>query len=281
MTKLKKYAVLWASACVILSGCSGNQAQGTTFQETETQETAVKETTDQEAADTAAKAEKEAEDGSEESGRGKKQREAGEGQPDRDRGNNAADGENKQGNRAGGPGGGRTAVETDPNVLAVIEEGSEKFTQLTFKDEETGISLEYSLYVPEDYDENEKYPFIMFIPDSSGAGKSAKEIVEQYYGADIWVSEEEQEKHKSFVLVPAFSEVVVDDDWNTSDQIETAVKLVNALTEEYSIDTDRMYTTGQSMGCMTSLYLCSTHPELFTAYLFVSGQWDISNRTGV
>ena len=67
----------------------------------------------------------------------------------------------------------------------------------------------------------------MFIPDSSGAGKSAKEIVEQYYGADIWVSADEQAKHESFVLVPAFSEVVVDDDWNTSEQIDTAVRLIN------------------------------------------------------
>lgn len=186
-----------------------------------------------------------------------------------------------QGNRAGGQGGGQTAVETDPEVLAVIKEGAEKFTQLTFEDKETGISLEYSLYIPEDYDENETYPLIMFIPDSSGAGKSAKEIVEQYYGADIWVSEEEQAKHKSFVLVPAFSEVVVDDDWNTSEQIEAAVRLIQSITDTYSVDTDRLYTTGQSMGCMTSLYLNSKYPDLFAASLFVSGQWDISVLKGL
>lgn len=185
------------------------------------------------------------------------------------------------GNHVGMPGGGQTAKETDPAVLAVIEEGSEKFEQFTFNDEETGIALEYSLYIPEDYDENEKYPFIMYIPDSSGASKSAKEIVEQYYGADIWVSAEEQAKHKSFVLVPAYSEVVVDDDWNTSEQIEVTVRLINYLTETYSIDTDRLYTTGQSMGCMTSLYLNSKYPDLFAASLFVSGQWDISVLKGL
>jgi predicted peptidase len=69
---------------------------------------------------------------------------------------------------------------------------------------------------------------------------------------------------------------VVDDNWNTSDQIETAVSLINSLAEEYSIDTNRLYTTGQSMGCMTSLYLNSKYPDLFAASLFVSGQWDIS-----
>ncbi|NCB91645.1 MAG: hypothetical protein EOM40_03610 [Clostridia bacterium] len=33
----------------------------------------------------------------------------------------------------------------------------------------------------------------MYIPDSTGAGKSAAEIVGEYYGADIWVTEEEQD----------------------------------------------------------------------------------------
>lgn len=193
------------------------------------------------------------------------------------------EGEGRNGNRAGGQGGGRMAAETDPDVLAVIAEGADKFTQLTFDDPESDITLEYNLYIPEGYDENtdEHYPMIMYIPDSSGAGKSAKEIVEQYYGADIWVSEEEQAKHKAFVLVPAFSEVVVDDDWNTSEQIETAVRLIHQLTADYRIDTNRLYTTGQSMGCMTSLYLNSKYPDLFAASLFVSGQWDISVLKGL
>lgn len=187
-------------------------------------------------------------------------------------------GEHGMGNgiTTGAQGDRRPNVESDPYIVSVINEGAEKFTQFIFEDEKTGVSLEYSLYIPKDYDENESYPMLMYIPDASGASKSAKELVEQYYGADIWVTDEEQAKHKSFVLVPAFSEVVVDDNWNTSQQIEAAVNLINYLTENYSIDTDRLYTTGQSMGCMTSLYLNSKYPELFAASLFVSGQWDIS-----
>ncbi len=184
--------------------------------------------------------------------------------------------DHRNGDRGGrGDMGGGSAAETDPEILAALSEGSSKFEQFSFTDD-AGITLEYSLYIPANYDENEKYPMIMFIPDASGSGKSAKEIVEQYYGASVWATEEEQSKHKAFVLVPAFSGTVVDDNWNTSDQIETAVNLINHLTESYSIDTDRLYTTGQSMGCMTSLYLNSKYPDMFAASLFVSGQWDIS-----
>ena len=66
-----------------------------------------------------------------------------------------------------------------------------------------------------------------------------------------------------------------------SEQIETAVRLIESLVDTYSIDTDRLYTTGQSMGCMTSLYLNSKYPDLFAASLFVSGQWDITVLKGL
>ena len=174
----------------------------------------------------------------------------------------------------GGPGG--MHMETDPEISAVLDAAAPNFEQFTFEDSETGDTLEYSLFIPDGYSPEESYPLIMFIPDATGAGMSASELPGRYYGAAVWATEEDQEKHPSFVLVPAFTETVVDDDWNTSGQIETAVHLIQSLTEEYSIDVNRLYTTGQSMGCMTSLYLNSTYPDLFAASLFVSGQWDVS-----
>lgn len=166
--------------------------------------------------------------------------------------------------------------ESDPAIVALMQENAPKFVQETYYDSQTGITLAYSLYVPKDYDETQTYPMLMYIPDASAGGKSAKDIVEQYFGADIWVTDSEQAKHPSFVLVPAFSEVVVDDNFTTSKQIDAAVNLLNYLTKKYSINTNRLYTTGQSMGCMTSLYLNSKYPDLFAASMFVSGQWDIS-----
>ena len=164
----------------------------------------------------------------------------------------------------------------DSETILVINESSAKFQQFTYNDTATGNELEYSLFIPENYDSAKKYPLIMFIPDATGSDQSAKEIVSSYYGACIWATEEEQSKHESFVLVPAFNDKVVDDNWSTSDQIDAAVNLIDYLQNEYSIDSNRLYTTGQSMGCMTSLYINSQYPDLFAASLYVSGQWDIS-----
>ena len=191
----------------------------------------------------------------------------------------------QRGNQGGfggeGQRGGANMQSNEPEIQMVIDENSAKFNQLTFSDEKTGISLEYSLYVPENYDASTSYPLIMYIPDSTGAGKSAKEIVEQYYGANVWVTDADQKEHPSFVLVPAFSETVVDDSWKVSEQVETAVNLIENLKEQYNIDANRLYTTGQSMGCMTSLYLNSKYPDMFAACMFVSGQWEISALKGM
>lgn len=89
------------------------------------------------------------------------------------------------GGRMGGGAGGGGMAENDPDVQAVIDANASKFQQLTFTDPATGIELSYSLYVPADYDESTSYPLVMFIPDSTGAGKSAQQIVEQYYGAGL------------------------------------------------------------------------------------------------
>ena len=188
-------------------------------------------------------------------------------------------GSGPRGGGMGGPGG--SMVQNDEEIQAVLDQNASKFQQFTFTDEETGISFEYSLYVPENYDASQSYPLVMFIPDSTGAGKSAVEIVQQYYGATVWVTDEEQAKHASFVLVPAFTGTVTTDNWEADPQIDATVKLIGQLAGEYSIDENRLYTTGQSMGCMSSLYLNSKYPDLFAASLYVSGQWDISVLSGM
>ena len=179
-------------------------------------------------------------------------------------------------NGGGRMGGGQADKSADAELQAMIAEVAPKFQLLTFEDEATGTALQYQLYVPEDYDESQSYPLIQFIPDSSAVGRNADYVLTQGWGGLIWAAEEEQAKHPAFVVVPVFTETVVDDDFNHSEQIEVAVRLIQSLTEQYSIDTNRLYTTGQSMGGMTSFYLNVTYPDLFAASLFVGSQWDNS-----
>ena len=181
------------------------------------------------------------------------------------------------GERGGGRmGGGQTDKSSDAELQAMIAEVAPKFQLLTYEDEKTGTALQYQLYVPENYDESESYPLIQFIPDASVVGRDADYVLTQGWGGLIWATDGEQAKHPAFVVVPVFTETIVDDSFNHSGQIEVALRLIESLTETYSIDTNRLYTTGQSMGGMTSFYLNATYPDLFAASLFVGSQWDNS-----
>lgn len=178
------------------------------------------------------------------------------------------------GPRGGQRGGGGVDKSGDTELQTMIADVAPKFQLMTY--EEDGASLQYQLYVPEDYDPEQSYPLIQFIPDSSVVGKGTDAVFTQGWGGLIWATESEQEKHPAFVVVPVFTETIVDDNFNHSSQIDLAMRMLEALTEEYSIDLARIYTTGQSMGGMTSFYLSTAYPDFFTAYLFVGSQWDNS-----
>ena len=174
-----------------------------------------------------------------------------------------------------------------PSLADVLGEVQSKFIQATYEDSETGATLPYNLFVPENYDASQKYPMITFIHDDSIVGKDITVGLTQGYGGVIWATETEQAKHESFVLVPVFqSSVVAGGAGQTGsevdeDQLNTYLHLLQSIQDQYSIDANRLYVTGQSMGCMTSFYLNGHYPDLFAATLYVSGQWDVGQLSAL
>ena len=59
----------------------------------------------------------------------------------------------------GGPGGGMGGgmTQNDEEIQAILDANASKFQQFTFTDEETSNSLEYSLFIPEDYDASKSF----------------------------------------------------------------------------------------------------------------------------
>ena len=167
-----------------------------------------------------------------------------------------------------------TSKDDDSVFVALKNETLSKFKQLTFEDAETGKTMEYNLLVPDGYDGTKNYPLILFMADASTVGKEVTAPLTQGYGALEFASDRDQQKHPSFVLVPQYTEWAVQDDWSTTDEVEMTIRLLKAVCKEYKVDTNRLYTTGQSMGGMMSFYFNIAHPDLFAASLFVSSQWD-------
>ncbi len=151
---------------------------------------------------------------------------------------------------------------------------ADDFIQAAFPDRQTGIDLAYNLFTPKHMQPGKKYPLVLFIHDASGAGKDVRNTLLQGNGATVWATPEWQDRHPCFVLAPQFAQVTVDDDFNTTPDLDACLNLVDSMMKQYPIDPDRVYATGQSMGCMSSYVLMLRRPELFASAMLVAGQWD-------
>ncbi|TIM31128.1 MAG: peptidase [Mesorhizobium sp.] len=148
------------------------------------------------------------------------------------------------------------------------------FRQLQFNDREIGDLLRYNLFVPKDYDASRSYPLVLFMHDAGATSDVTRTTLYQGLGAVIWASPQDQAERPCFVLAPQYAEIIADDDSRTSSMMETTIHLIEALAQEYAIDRDRLYVTGQSGGCMMSIAMDIAYPGLFAASFLVAGQWN-------
>lgn len=158
----------------------------------------------------------------------------------------------------------------------ICNKEEEQFIQMTYQNQN------YNLYIPKDYDPKKKYPLVQFIHDAGACGKDTRLALAQGTGALVWASPEVQKNHPCFVFAPQFDgPPIVDDDWNVDERLEDAKAALDNVLDLYSIDRNRIYTTGQSMGCMASIVLNLRYPDYFAASYLVAGQWDENNILGL
>lgn len=150
---------------------------------------------------------------------------------------------------------------------------ADDFKQGEFVSPFTGQSLPYNIYLPEDYSPAQKYPLVLFIHDAGVASNEVKHTLYQGNGATSWAEPEAQARHKCIVVAPEYPVITVDDNFNYSHHLDATVALIKDLQSRYSIDSSRIYTTGQSMGCMSSIVLMLKEPDLFAGALLVAGKW--------
>lgn len=172
---------------------------------------------------------------------------------------------------------------SNADVDEILKNVEDKFDQKTFNDSKTGLEIPYNIYLPDNYDKSKNYPLVVFIADSSLVGKGEKASLEQGLGGIIWANDSKNNKEECIVVVPTYSDVIIDDmNGNEKSEYLNATKnLIDNVSSSYSVDSNRIYGTGQSMGGMTLLYLASKYPDLFAAELFVSCQWDINELSNL
>jgi pimeloyl-ACP methyl ester carboxylesterase len=132
-----------------------------------------------------------------------------------------------------------------------------------------GGALPYRLFVPDHYDSTRSYPLVMTL---HGNGKQGTDNL-QIQGSrmvTVWADPVNQATHPCFVVAPQCPVGIFD--WY--DISTTLIALLDSLARAYSIDADRQYITGLSMGGIGTWELIARYPGRFAAAVPVAGRGD-------
>lgn len=151
--------------------------------------------------------------------------------------------------------------------------------------ETDALTLPYRLYVPDDYSATKEYPLILFL---HGAGERGNDNALQLKNAiGQMFADPNSPVYRCIVVAPqcpADSKWVEVADWTQtqystdaiaeSAPLRAVVALLEQLKTEYSVDADRVYASGLSMGGYGTWDLLVRHTDLFAAGIPVCGGAD-------
>ena len=124
--------------------------------------------------------------------------------------------------------------------------------------------IHYHLYVPDSYDGSEAYALFLTLPGYEG-------LYFQGMGQNLYnenfAFEALNYNDKMIVAAPQLS------DWGET-SAEQTIALTEYLLDAYNIDREQVYAEGYSGGGETMSLALGMRPDLFTAYLQCSSQWD-------
>lgn len=171
---------------------------------------------------------------------------------------------------------GQTYKANDVRIASTAEQClvADDFKQEEFTSPYTGQVLPYNIYLPKHYNPEKKYPLVLFVHDAGVASGPITHTLYQGNGATSWAEPKAQARHECIVVAPEYPFITVDDNWNYSHHLDATIALLKDLQKRYSIDSKRIYITGQSMGCMSSIVMMLKEPDLFAGALLVAGKWN-------
>ncbi len=164
-------------------------------------------------------------------------------------------------------------------------ENNTAFHAVNCFDEATGqysdVDLPYALYVPGDYNPDGKYMLILHVGDAGTMGTDPMLSLTQSEGPSNFASDKVQNIVKNqgydglIVLIPQIDSSIrtTRDNYTISCGVPATWQLLDKITSEYSIDKDRIYATGQSMGGMQVIAMASMRDNYFAGILEMGCQW--------
>lgn len=161
-----------------------------------------------------------------------------------------------------------------------VTEGTEEYRGFTLDNvlhSQAEGDIHYNLYIPDSYDR--EAPCAIFFTLPGYEGLYFQGVGENLYSENFGFEAQNYDPDM-IIVAPQLS------DWGETSADQT-IALVEYFLENYNIDPDRVYGEGYSGGGETMSQVMGKRPDLFTAYLQCSSQWDgdyepvVENRTPV
>lgn len=151
-------------------------------------------------------------------------------------------------------------------VIPVVDE----FEKLTFNSK-SGKELKYRFFQPQK-ENDKKYPLVLFL---HGAGERGTDNTLQMIGNEgalTFAYKEDQEKNPCYILAPqSDSTDKLTFYWTEEERYNAVLELVRETMEKYSIDENRVYIVGMSMGGIGTWNIIEKNPDLFAAAVPICG----------
>ena len=148
-----------------------------------------------------------------------------------------------------------------------VTEGTEEYRGFILDNvlhSESEGEIHYNLYVPESYDGSEPYALFFTLPGYEGLYFQGVGV--NLYSEDFGFTAREYIPDM-IIVAPQL------EDWGETSADQT-IALAEYFLANYNIDESRVYAEGYSGGGETMSQVMGKRPELFTAYLQCSSQWD-------
>ncbi|PQO26562.1 alpha/beta hydrolase-fold protein [Blastopirellula marina] len=135
--------------------------------------------------------------------------------------------------------------------------------------EANGAKLGYRLFQPKNYDPAQKYPLILFLHGSGERGSDNLAQIRSNF-PDVFLSDKSQTENPCFLVAPQCPK---DASWN-AETLSQVKAILDSLAGEFSLDPNRLYVIGISMGGRGVFNILTEYPGLFAAAVPCAGGSD-------
>lgn len=172
-----------------------------------------------------------------------------------------------------------------PGALPTRAAPVDAYQARTFKLSATK-SLPYRLFIPKNYDASKAYPVILTLHGAGERGNDNRSQLNHLF-TNMWADDSIQKENPCFVIAP---QCPANEWWVVSptfgdykyeqapvtDNLKSAIGILDAVEKEFHIDLDRQYIMGMSMGGAGTWYSLVYAADRFAAAVPVCGGGDTS-----